>query len=137
MRAHDVGTQERFGCQDRTIDVRLRREIDDRIEAARQRRVDRAFVANIGVNEAIPRVVYDIGDVCRISRIGHRIVIGNRYVRTLAQHQPDEVRPDETEAPGYEPPALFTAVRGAHVPSGIATALSSVRKLLPPSSEDE
>src|SRR5271166_576032 len=97
MSSKYIGSEELRRIQDRSIDVRLRREVDDRVDTRNRYRVLYcASVADIAANENVARVFAEIRHVRRIAGVGHRVEVDNRNIGTLAQYNPDEMGADES-----------------------------------------
>jgi hypothetical protein len=100
--ADDIGVDERGRVEDRAVDVRLGREMDDRlglveVEQAR----DQLMVTDVAVDEGVRGVVGDGGEIAEIAGVGQRVEIDDaRAARDLGEH---EVRADEAGAAGDEP----------------------------------
>ena len=75
MRAENIGAQKLLGIEDRAIDVRFRRKVDDRVDAGPNRVANGFRIANVAVRELIASVYLDVAQVGRIARIGHRIEV--------------------------------------------------------------
>ena len=100
VRPKDVGTQKLLGVENRAVDVRLGRKIDDRVDAGAKGGADRTRVADIAVDEAIAPVALDVAQVSGVPRIGHGVEIDDLEIGPLAQGKTDEIRPDEPQAAG-------------------------------------
>ena len=88
-----MGGDERVGLGDRAVDVRLRREVDDRV-AALHRVGDRVGVLDAGVHEGVARAVADVGEVLLAAGVGE-LVEHDDLVAVLRDALADEVRADE------------------------------------------
>jgi hypothetical protein len=78
-RAVDIGLDERARIEQRAIDVRLGREVDDDVGVLRGA-VDDLGVADIAANERVAGVALQVPDVLRITSVGEFIQIGDAIV---------------------------------------------------------
>ena len=99
--AVDVGLDEGVRVHDRAVDVRLGREVDDRVDLVRLQRLShRLCVADVALHEGVARIVVDVQQVVQVAGVGQLVVDQDAIVGVLVQHVADEVRPDEPGAAG-------------------------------------
>ena len=99
--ALDVGRHELAGAvQDRLLDVRLGRGVDDHVDA-RDDLLDVRGIADVALDERQALVAEQVGDVRRVAGVGER-VHDHDLVIGRAQQMPAEVRADEAGAAGDE-----------------------------------
>ena len=92
--ARDVGPQELVGLDERAIDVRAGREIDDGVDAAGG--VAHALgIADVAVHEGVARIALDVGEVGGIARVRELVEVDEAVVRMRVQDVTDEVAADE------------------------------------------
>src|SRR5439155_26193329 len=77
--AADVGLDERKRVEEGTVDVRLGREVDDRIDAACQL-VDKAVVADVALDEPVAPLSLEPGEVARHAGVHELVEDQNLYV---------------------------------------------------------
>ncbi len=102
-RADDIGLQEgpRFG--DAAVDVRFRREVDDRVGAGGEV-VDDDRVGDVAAHERVARVRRHLSQVGEVARVGE-LVEHDHLGRIESREQPaDERGPDEPGAAGHQEP---------------------------------
>src|SRR5215470_13922728 len=97
--AEHVGAEERVGLDERAVDVRLGREVHDRVGAAEDV-TDERRIADVALHERVAPVARDVREIGRISRVRELVEIDDAVVRVLAQDVADEVAPDEARAAG-------------------------------------
>ena len=103
--ADHPGREERLRIEDRAIDVRFGREVEDRIRGRDEWRDDRR-VGDVAADEGIPGrhlgVVADGGQVRLVAGIGQLVEDRDPGPVTAGKHVPHVARPDETGATGDE-----------------------------------
>src|SRR5438045_3341076 len=99
-RRDDIGVDERSWANDRTVDMRLRREVDDRARTMlrEQRRYERA-ITDAPANKNMSRVIRGRCQIAEIAGIRERVEIDKRFV-TFCKPVEDEVGADEPGAAG-------------------------------------
>ena len=102
MRSEDVGTQKRFGIQNRPVDVGFGREVDDRIDPVAGCRRNRIGVTDISSQEAVTGSFADIGEVIAAARVGQGVEVRHLDLGPLSNQQADEMRSDEPRSAGHE-----------------------------------
>src|SRR3954464_5002840 len=93
-----VRAQERRGIVDAAVNVRLRGEVDDRIEAASQYALYRPRLRNVAVYECVLPMFIDSAQVLGITAVRQPVEIHHLVLRAIAQNAPNEVRADEAAA---------------------------------------
>jgi len=84
--AHDIRAGKGPGIENRPIDVRFRRAIDDPLDAVfPQRSVHRFLIADIGVHKGVLRMAGQIGEIFKIAGILQRIQVHDRMMAALNQ----------------------------------------------------
>jgi len=74
--ADDVGLDERLGGIDRAVDVRLGREVHDRVDLVlREEAGDEFRVADAAVGENIARVRREVCEIRRVAGVGERVEV--------------------------------------------------------------
>ena len=96
--AADVGLDERKRVEEGPVDVRLGREVDDRIDAACQL-VDEAVVADVALDEPVAPLSLELGEVGRVARVRELVEHRDLYLRPCRAQKAHEVGPDEARAP--------------------------------------
>ena len=126
LRPEHVGEDELGGAEDRTVDVRLGGEVDDRVAALGRAR-DRVGVGDV----ALVELVLDAFEVGAVARVG-QLVEHDDVLAVLGQ-APHELRADEAGATGDENAhgrSLTPALRCTPPPGqAFAQALAPVRQL--------
>ena len=100
-RSEHVGGDEFAGAQNRPVDVRLGREVDDDVGVANERGRD-AGVRDVAAHEGVPRIVDDVVQRLEPAGIGQLIERRDVPVGVRLECVPDEVRADEPGAAGDE-----------------------------------
>src|SRR5581483_7126544 len=108
--AEDVREDELGGTEDRPVDVRLRREVDDRVAAAGRTR-DRVRIGDV----ALVELVLDVFEVGAVA--GVRELVEDDDLVAGRGEPPREVRADEAGAAGDEDPHAESLARQARSPS--------------------
>ena len=93
--AEDIGQDELGRPQDRTVDVRLGGEVDDRLDSLARAR-DGSRIGDVALEE----VVLDSIEVGPVARVGE--LVEDRDLVSRRYEPPDELRADETCSPGDE-----------------------------------
>ena len=105
MDADDTGREERLGIEDRTVDVRLGGEVDDRVGAIDQW-PDDGRVGDVAADEAEPggllRVVADRGEIGLVAGVGQLVDDGDLGAVAARQDIADVARADEPGTTGDE-----------------------------------
>ncbi len=96
MRSEDIGSQERFRLENRTVDVGFCGKVDDRVDPVADRIGNRDGVADVAADESVTRIAVDLAQVCDISGVRDRVEVNDPYGRPFLQHQTDEGGPDKS-----------------------------------------
>jgi hypothetical protein len=100
--ADDVGRDEIVGAVDRAVDMRLRREVDNRARpCAQQQRPHEVDIADVALHEAVAWIVFQLGQIGEAAGIGQLVQRDDRRAFRLAP-VPDKIRADESRAAGDE-----------------------------------
>ena len=92
--AEDVGVEEGLRLGYGTVHVRLRGEVDDRVDASRRLGHGRS-VADVGLDEAVARVGFHAPQIVQVARVGQLVQVDDLQVGVACQHPPDEGAADE------------------------------------------
>ena len=109
VRAEDVGLDELGAAQDRTVDMRLGREVHDGV-AACSCVADRDRVGDVALVELV-RHAFEVRPVARV-----RELVEDDRVVAPRREEPHEVRADEAGAAGDEDPHAESLARQARRP---------------------
>src|SRR5436305_4605528 len=104
LRAEHIGEDELRRAEDRTVDVRLGREVDDRVDAV-GRAGDRIGIRDVAVHE----LVLDPFEVRAVPGVGQ--LVEDDHLVAARSEAACEVRPDEAGAAGDEDPHRLRAYR--------------------------
>ena len=103
--AEHVRGDEVAGTGDAVVDVRLGRQVHDRIGAkVREESRDSLCIPDINPLESIPSGIRESGNVCRISGIGEGIEVEYFNVGEFGKQVMNQVRPNEPTASGNQNP---------------------------------
>ena len=103
LRAQGVGAQEGLGIVDRAVDVGLGGEVYDRIGLGADRLVHGRRIADVAPQKAVTRRLLEIGEVRRVSGVGHGVEVDDLEARALVQRKANEVRADKAQTPRNHP----------------------------------
>jgi hypothetical protein len=102
-RPHDIGLNEWFRPEDRTIDMGLGGEMNDRVDPIpTQQVVNQRTIPDIPLNEGVPLGSRHVDKILGPTRVGQRIKIDDLDTWSLVEQVPDEIGADETGAPGHK-----------------------------------
>ena len=101
--AANVRLDEGEGIHQRTVDVRLGREVHDCVRL-RSERVDQLLVADVAMDEAIPGLSVELGQVGEVPRVSELVEHSDLDVWARAAKMTDEIRSDETSRPRDQEP---------------------------------
>lgn len=101
--ADHVGHDERCRTGNRTVNVRLRRKMDDAVETGFiKESVDKGRIGDIAFYETVVRPFLDIAEIAEITRIGKVIEIRNGIVRITIHETPHNVGTDKARSSGNQ-----------------------------------
>ena len=99
--AAHVGVDEGERVHQRAVDVRLGREVDDRIHLAGQR-VDQPCIADVAVDEAIALLGFELEEVAEVACVRELVEDDDLDVGPGPPEMADEVGADESRGPSHE-----------------------------------
>ena len=101
----DIRFDKREGRSDASIDVRLCGEMDDRVDLFFKELFDEGLIADISLDEPIPGMLVESGQILKVGRIGEKIEVEDAAAEGRgAKEMADEGRSDESRPAGYEEP---------------------------------
>src|SRR5438132_251578 len=102
LRAEDVGPQEHRGVLDAAVDVALRREVNDRIDARLEEPEHGFAVGDVAVHEAVARRRPHRLQVGEVPRVGEHVERRYFDARMVGDLVANEVRADEPGAARHQ-----------------------------------
>ena len=102
-RAQHVGVHERERVHQGPVDVRLRGEVDDRVDLT-GKPVHQLPVTDVAMKEAIAGLALELREVGGIAGVGQLVEGPELGVGALAPEQADEIAADESGGSGHEQP---------------------------------
>src|SRR5271165_6765446 len=103
MRPKDVRFHERLSVADATVDMALRREVDDCLRACCCFADDSA-TCDIAAYESIAWIVITIGKIFRVSSVSQSIVVSYKNGRFVTQQIAVEIAANEATTTGDDNP---------------------------------
>lgn len=81
-----------------TINVALCGEMNYRVDCiVRKYRFNNLLIADVPFHKKISWILFNVDKICRVSRIGYRIKIGDRAIRMHIEHMPDKIAADKSK----------------------------------------
>src|SRR5262249_39954657 len=87
---------------DAAIDMALRGEVDDGIDASAERGFDSRAIGDIPANESIAGVLGDVREVLKVARVGEAVEVDDRNRRIGFEEIANEVAAEDPAAAGHE-----------------------------------
>jgi hypothetical protein len=113
LRAEDVCGNELRRPGDALINVALGGEVDYGVEIVLIKNVFYGNgVANVALDESVPRVVFNVVKVFRIAGVCQQVIVDDGAIVSVPYHVDDKVGADEACAAGYEDMFHFSAFFG-------------------------
>src|SRR5205823_10647646 len=101
LRARHVGFDEDAGTEDAPVDVTFRCEVEDRLDpVAFDEIAHQLRVGDVALDEDVLRVILQVRERVEVPGVRQLVEVDHGQARTLPPQIADEVRPDESGAPG-------------------------------------